>query len=183
MTKATRPKPNITLRNAVFIAIAIFVGLIIWAVNARVAAIDQTNGIPSEGKLPLSIAIIASLLVSLALGTIFSLGLSNRKRWRIVFHPNRGRIFGAVILSFLTPLQIFSYVPMILGPTFLFFISAVPLRLIVGFLLSTLMWYPVSCLLVSGVRNRLLRVALFSLMWWGSYSGLLLYLGYRVFRM
>ena len=183
MTKETRPNSNFTLRNAVFIAFPVFIGILVWAVNARVTLINLTSDIPPEGKLPLWIAIIASLLASLALGVVFSLGLSNRRRWRIVFHPNRGRIIGAVILSFLTPLQIFSYVPMILGPTFLFFISAVPLRLIVGFLLSTLMWYPVSCLLVSGVRNRLLRVALFSLTWWGSYSGLLLYLGYRVFRM
>jgi len=183
MTKATRPNPNFTLRNAVLIALAVFIGLLVWAVNARVAPIDPTNGIPPEDKLPLWIAVIASLLVAMALGAIFSLALSNRRRWRVVFHPNRGRIIGAVILSLLTPLQIFSYVPWILGPTFLFFISAVPLRLIVGFLLSILLWYPVSCLLVSGVRHRLLRVALFSLTWWGSYSALLLYLGYRVFRL
>ncbi len=183
MTKATRPNQNITLRNAALAALPIFIMLLVWAINTRVAPIDPTKGIPPWGKLPLWIATLASVFVALAVGMLLSLAISNFKRWRVVLHPNRGRVWGAITLSFLTPWAIFAYIPWILGPTIIAFLSAESLLVFLIFPLGILLWYPVSCLLVSGVRHRLLRVALFCLTWWGTYSALLLYLGYQVFRL
>ncbi len=183
MTKATRPDQNITLRRAVLIAVPVSVAMLVWAINARVAPVDPIKGIPPEGKLPLWVATLACIIVALAIGMLSSLAISNFKRWRVVLHPNLGRVLGAVALSFLTPLAVFTYIPWILGPTFLVVFIAAPFANTAIILVSILLWYPVSCLLVSGVRHRLLRVLLFSLTWWGAYGVALLYYGYQVFSL
>lgn len=183
MTKVIRPDLNITLRRAVLIAAPVLVALMVWAINARVAPVDPIKGIPPEGKLPLWIATLACILVAVAVGVLLSLTVSNLKRWRVVLHPNRGRILGAAILSFLTPGVIFSYVPWILGPALISFLSAGMLLVMLIFPLVMLPWYLISCLLISGVRHRILRVALFCLTWWGTYGALLLYLGYKRFTL
>jgi len=180
-TKATRPNIKITLRRVVLIAVPIFIGLLIWAVNARVAPVDPALDHPPKGKLPLWIATLACIFAALTVGMISALTISNFRRWRVVLHPNLGRVLGAIALSLLTPLFIFSYIPWILGPTFLIVASGSPFIVLLVFPISILLWYPVSCLLVSGVGHRVLRVALFSLTWWGAYSIALLYWGYQVF--
>lgn len=183
LTKAIRPDPKITMRRAALITLPVFIAVLIWALNARVASVDVTSGHAPEGKLPLWVAIITSGIVALMAGTIGALIISNFRRWRVVLHPNLGRILGALTLWILMPVTIFAYIPWISGP--LLVIVAIGLNPIVSViaLLSLLPWYLVSCLLVSGVGHRWLRVALFGLVWWGAYSVLLLYIGFQVFRL
>ncbi len=183
MNKVTRSNPKITRRRAALIALPVFVAVLVWALYARVAPVDATTGQTPVGKLPLWVAIATSGIAAMMAGAVLSLAISNYRRWRVVLHPNLGRVLGTLTLWFLTPLTIFAYVPWILGPTLGFIVFGVSPPVLALSLLGLLLWYPVSCLLVSGVGHRLLRVALFSLVWWGSYSALLLYLGYQVFRL
>jgi hypothetical protein len=37
--------------------------------------------------------------------------------------------------------------------------------------------YPIACLIVAGVRGRLWRVAVFGLMFWAAYGGIILFQG------
>lgn len=183
MEKVTRPDAKITLRRAALIALPVFIAVLIWAINARVAPVDANSGNPPKGKLPLWIAIIASGFIALMVGAVVSLIISNFRRWRVVLHPNLGRIIGAIILWVLMPILVFSYVPWLLGALFfMLMLPASPLAALIG-LLGVLPWYLVSCLLVSGVSHRLLRVALFALVWWGAYSISLLYFGFQIFTL
>lgn len=182
MEKVTRPDVNITLRRAAYIALPTFIAVLLWAINARVAPIDAVSGNPPKGKLPLWIAIIASGFTALMVGAIVSLIISNFRRWRVVLYPNRGRVLGAIILWALTPVAVFSYMPWLLGIlSYISLLALSPFSVLI-LLLGLLPSYPISCLLISGVSRRL-RVALFALVWWGSYSIVLLYSGFQKFTL
>lgn len=49
------------------------------------------------------------------------------------------------------------------------------------FLVAVALAYPLSCLLVSGLRKRLVRLAGFTLVWWSAYCLVLMLFGLRKF--
>jgi hypothetical protein len=127
------------------------------------------------------------------LALVITLGVANRHRWRAVLHPNRGRIIGAAVLAFVTPVVVFSWVPWIIGGTVAFLGSVVlsndPQRyslVLYGLAIliaATALWYPVACMIVSGFRSWKMRVAVFALMFWTAYSASILTLGTMIFRL
>lgn len=45
----------------------------------------------------------------------------------------------------------------------------------------TVFWYPISCLIVSGLTSWRTRFAVFCLMFWTAYSAVILVLGTQIF--
>lgn len=127
-------------------------------------------------------------IFGLGLSVVITLAVANRHRWRAVLRPNPGRIIGALVLVFVTPIVVFDWVSWIVGPLVLFIVdggrgwdeAVVFLMLLLG---PLLLWYPVSCLIVSGITDRWVRVALYCLMFWTAYSAVILILGTREFRL
>lgn len=138
------------------------------------------------------VAFVASLVFGAGAGLLVALVTLHRGRWRQVFRLSRARIIGALALAALTPLAVYGGIPWILLPTLLFsaypFLSGqasgslallvfAPATLAVAIMIA----YPISCLLVAGLRRKLLRFAGFTLVWWSAYCLLLLLLGVRKF--
>lgn len=113
---------------------------------------------------------------SLGVATLISLFTHNRQRLRAVLRPTKGRVIGAIILGFLTPIVVFNWVPWIVIGTAMVLSSETPLLLPLA-LLPALLWYLPSCLIVSGIKSRPMRVATYALFWWAGYSGLILFNG------
>jgi hypothetical protein len=117
--------------------------------------------------------------------------VANRHRWPAVIRPDTSRVIGAVALLIVTPVAVFTWVPLILGFAFgigIFFIlsegrSYIDLGFLALLIVPVLIWYPVACLIVSGVRSRWVRVALFALMFWTAYSAIILTLGTKIFTL
>jgi hypothetical protein len=42
---------------------------------------------------------------------------------------------------------------------------------------ASLLAYPVACLIVAGIRGRVMRVLVFGLMFWAAYGGIILFQG------
>lgn len=119
-------------------------------------------------------------LLALGLAVFVLLAFVNRGRWRAVLRPSRGRVIGALVLGFVTPATVINWGPWSLGP-----IAALTLFSERGywasglFFLASGLLYPVSCLLVSGIHRRPLRVLMFALPFWDCYSAILLWQGTR----
>lgn len=133
------------------------------------------------------------VLLALGLAVLIGLAVANRARWRAVLRPNRGRVIGALVLGLVTPFAVYSWIPWIIGgfllamgnlalmsPTDFFSNLFRALLSMLGALdIASLLWYPAACLIVSGIHGRILRVALFALMFWSAYSAVLLLFGTR----
>jgi hypothetical protein len=128
-----------------------------------------------------------------AFGTalILCLAYANRNRWRAVLRPSWGRVIGAVVLLVVTPVAVFAWLPSILGFAIgigIFVVLGeggwdVDLEFLALLIVPVLIWYPVSCLIVSGVSARWVRVALFCLLFWSAYSAVILTLGTMKFQL
>ena len=119
------------------------------------------------------------------LAVVIGLGVAHQGRWRTVLRPRRNRVLGALALGFVTPIGVFSWLPWILGGMWLtlglpalqegrpsgFFFG---LMLIGG---ASVVAYPVACLIVAGVKSRVWRVAVFGLVFWAAYAGIILFQG------
>jgi hypothetical protein len=124
-------------------------------------------------------------LLGLGLAVLVGLGWANRQRWRAVLRPNRGRVIGALVLGFVTPVAVYSWAPFILGGLWLFLglpmiQEGSPGAFLAGTLaigIASALWYPAACLIVSGIHNRWARVAIFALMFWSAYSAFILVQG------
>ena len=132
--------------------------------------------------IPTALTILpAVVFFSLGLATLICLFTQNRRRLRTVLRPTKGRIIGALILGFLTPLVVFNWTPwIVIGIAVLMSGTdswGLPLALLPG-----VAWYLPSCLIVSGVKSRPLRVAIYSLFWWASFSAHFLFNGVLNFR-
>ncbi|WP_430465063.1 hypothetical protein [Tabrizicola sp.] len=124
-------------------------------------------------------------MLAFGLAVVIGLAVANRGRWRAVLWPRRSRVLGALALGFVTPIGVFSWLPWILGGMWLtlglpalqegqpsgFFLG---LMLIGG---ASVLAYPLSCLIVAGVKSRIWRVAVFGLMFWAAYGGIILFQG------
>jgi hypothetical protein len=148
---------------------------------------------PYEGcPLGAGLSAVASLVFASGTALLLAILLQNRGRYRQVFRISRARLIGAAALAALTPLGIFSGVPWILLPMLVFLIAAasstgaglggmaIPMMAATLVIAITLA-YPIACLLVSGLRNRFLRFAGFTLVWWSAYCLVLMLFGLRKF--
>ncbi len=132
-------------------------------------------------------AVPFALVLGYALAVIAGLIRANRHRMRAVLRPNLGRVLGAIVLMLITPLVVVNWLPWIIGMLAPFVIGQwrlavlLPMLLLLG--VPALAWYPVSCLIVSGVKRKLWRLMLFALMFWASYSALVLVQGVQSFNL
>lgn len=132
-----------------------------------------------------------AVLFGLGVAVVLGLAWANRHRWRVVLHPNWGRAIGAYVLAVVTPFAVFSWMPAILGGLtvilgFAELSAGRPWTLLAGvfgMLLPALLWYPVSCLIVSGIKSRWVRVAVYTLMFWAAYSAVILTMGTQRFML
>jgi hypothetical protein len=179
-------KPPVPIRRLLALAALIFtitLAVRLWWIEPAFPLITP--------KGPAAVPFAAIFAFGLAL--ILTLAHTNRHRWRAVLRPNRGRIIGAAVLAFVTPVVVFSWVPYIIGGAVVIVGSVVlsnnpqqysvvlygPAILIA----ATALWYPVACLIVSGFRSWKMRVAVFALMFWTAYSASILTLGTMIFRL
>jgi hypothetical protein len=94
-------------------------------------------------------------------------------------------VLGALALGFVTPIGVFSWLPWILGGMWLqlgvpALFRGWPSGFFFGLMLigvASVVAYPIACLIVAGVRGRLWRVAVFGLMFWAAYGGIILFQG------
>jgi len=152
----------------------------------------RINGQPVAEVVPEGLGALP-FAAGLALGLAVVLGpaWANRERWRAVLRPNRGRVIGALILGFVTPVAVYSWTPWIIGGIWLTLGVAslrqgVPDEILFGLFMSLVaagFWYPIACLIVSGIHGRVMRVAVFALMFWAAYAAILLAVGTHKFTL
>lgn len=182
---APAPKPKVSLVAVgvmTLVTAAVCMGLRLWWIEPLYPEV-----------VPKGVAVLPfAVLFGMGVAVVLCLARANWHRRRVVFHPNRGRIIGAVVLAAVTPVGVIAGVPSIIGfRAVIWFISLIggaggwslfnlvaPLILIV----VLLFWYGVSCLIVSGITSRWVRVAVFALMFWAAYSTVILIAGNTVFR-
>ncbi len=165
------------------------VGLAAVLMAVRVAWVEpwlRAAGTRVNGRLVTEVkpeglaALPFAALLALGLAVLIGLAVANRHRWRAILRPNRGRVIGALVLAYLTPVAIYSWGPWILGGLTLFlgFSSFGAFFAAHGAVLITAtLWYPAACLIVSGIHGRLMRVAVFALMFWAAYAAIILAVG------
>jgi hypothetical protein len=178
---APAAKPRVPLpRLAALTAI-----LTLAAFLLRIGLIEPRNpAITPKGHAALPFATIFAFGVAV----VITLAIANRHRWRVVLWWNRGRVIGAVALTFVTPFVVYSWAPWIVGPLYLTIMQAAfmddtPLLLLWGSAIVAAVcgfWYPVSCLIVSGIKSRWVRFAIFCLIFWSAYSLIILLVGTQV---
>gem|GEM_PF-1202860 len=130
-------------------------------------------------------------VLAFGLAVVIGLAWANCKRWRAVLRPNRGRVIGALILGFVTPVAVYSWTPWIIGVIWLTLgLSSLQEGMLDVILFGVAMilgaavpWYPVACLIVSGIHGRVMRVAVFALMFWAAYAAILLAVGTHKFTL
>lgn len=135
---------------------------------------------------------LASFVFASGVALLLAILLLNRGRYRHVFRMSRARLIGTAALAALAPLLIFSGIPWLLLPMILFGVHAAfsvpygfearPVLAAIALLLAAVaVAFPISCLLVSGLRSKLARLAGFTLIWWSAYCLILLLFGLRKF--
>lgn len=126
-------------------------------------------------------------VLALGLAVVIGLAWANKGRWRGVLRPNRGRVIGALVLGFVTPFGVINWGPWLLGFLVLFTLTGSAggggpgqwFAALGIFAAVTVLWYPVASLIVSGIQSRVVRVAIFALMFWAIYAGFLVFVGTR----
>lgn len=171
-------KPSLSLRLLTVLSL-VLTGVLM---ALRWGVVEPTNPvIVPKGWAALPFAGVLALGLSVVIGLTWA----NRDRLRSVLRPRRSRVLGALALGFVTPIGVFSWLPWILGGMWLtlglpalqegrpsgFFFG---LMLIGG---ASVVAYPIACLIVAGIRGRVMRVAVFGLMFWAAYAGIILFQG------
>ena len=131
-----------------------------------------------------------ALLFGLSVAVVLSLAWANRHRWRAVLRPSKGRVIGAVVLAGFTAFGLINWVPLTVFAMVVMTAQAFldgtwttldlfpeGLVLLGAGVVVHLFWYGVSCMIVSGLHARWVRVATYTLLCWSSYSALVLFLG------
>ena len=187
------PASNDPIRWQRTILWAVGIAAVLWAVSAPIRSVITQNAPRATDQPDYLTSIPFALIAGLGLAVLLSLTLRLRGR---IWSPSRrkaGRWIGAILLTGLTPTIIFGWVPSILG--FWLWLSGAMVLLEGGslhtliFLLQTCavfavamaIWYLISNLLITGVKSRAFRFALFCLMFWTAYSLNVLFLGVRQF--
>ncbi len=149
--------------------------------------------VPSRGcALGPALSALVSFIFAAGPALLLAILLRSRGRYRQVFRIGRARLIGAAALAALAPVVIFSGAPWVLLAMLIFGVwaalatpagpGAMAIPMLVGtFLVAVALAYPLSCLLVSGLRKRLVRLAGFTLVWWSAYCLVLMLFGLRTF--
>ncbi|MGB3314306.1 MAG: hypothetical protein WBB85_07830 [Albidovulum sp.] len=111
-------------------------------------------------------AAVASLAIGYALTLLGAMIWQNRRNLRRVLKPTRARIFGALALGFFTAPGFFGRIPFMFGGFAIMILSDAPhdTGYALIFLIPAALWYPVSGLIVTSIRSKLWRAAIFALM-------------------
>jgi hypothetical protein len=166
--------------------------LLIWAaymIWRRPILIAQVDNYYLEHVPTALTAIPFAAILALGLSAVAILFAANRTRLWVVLRPNRGRLIGSLILTTITPFAVFNWVPWIVGVLLLALpnLFHTPIWISAGavgtFLGISALWYPISSLIVSGIKFYWTRFWLFSLMFWSSYSAHILWSGVLYFRL
>ena len=122
-----------------------------------------------------------ALVLGYGIAMLAGLAWVNWHRPYSILRFTRGHAIGTVILILLTPLLVVNWIPWIFGGWFIFYIgvdgpgNSGPAYGILALLV--ICCYPIAVLLVSGIRDRRLRVAAFALVFWAVYCALILWGG------
>ncbi len=142
----------------------------------------------SAAGLPAFWATIAAGLAAVGPAVLLAELLANVTRLHTVFHFHWSRVVHAALLGFVTPVAVINGFPTIAGTTALVGVFGglgvgmslgESLRGILALLvvvpLAALAWYPVVCLLASGIPDHRRRFMAFVLLWWSVYGALALF--------
>ncbi len=158
-----------------------FCAIALWAIWFHVPSNTSFDAAHGYYPLPKPVSIIAAFCGAMALGSLCSLFWANRHRLRPVFRPNFGRIFSSAVMALMTPFYVIIFLPFtfLAKPSLKFGdlpFAAGTTQTYSGLfaewpviLLAFGLWYPASCLIISGIADRGVRVLLFAQMWIGVY--------------
>lgn len=152
------------------------------------------EGRPPDGTLPVSVAILAAVFSAAGPAVLGAIIIANRKRMRAVLRPTVGKLVAAAVLTAIMPLLVVVWLPWIFGFLFWMMLETEVIRDFPSGLLDPDAWpwmlglfamfatcYAVSSYVISGVRSKPLRLAVFALLWWTVYFAILLAIGYQEF--
>lgn len=174
----TKANPKAVFREVHITAIPI--AALIWVLFMVVFRDWHSHGAGSLYNPSPIVAVGLGWIVALALSLQITLFRRNRSRLRAVLRPTIGRVLAAALIGGLTPFIIFDWIPWIAIGLGLFGLSISPSEpswTILGAFGLAAVWYVPSSLIISGVTAKKWRFALFSLMWWACYAGLILAMG------
>ena len=166
------------------LALLIFLPLaavLLWfAFTNRVALAD--GGRPDDGTLPVLVAVLAAFFSAAGPAVLGAIIIANRKRTRAVLRPRVGKLVAAAVLAAIMPVLVVEWLPWIFGILFgmgLLDPDAWPWMLGLFAMFATC--YVASSFIISGVRSKQLRLAVFALLWWSVYFAIMLVMGYQQF--
>lgn len=175
-----RADARTTALGALVIALPLFLVLLWWAAGHR-----GTGPVP--GPEPVW-AVLAALVAAAGAAVLLAELLANATRLPAVFRFHWSRVVHAALLGFATPVAVINGVATIAGPTALVGLFgglgaglslgeslAGMAALLVVIPLAAFAWYPVVCLLASGIGDHRRRFAVFVLLWWALYATLALF--------
>lgn len=163
---------------------------LLWVGHFTAGPVNSSTG----RALSVPASLLASLVFAAGLALLTAIAWLHRGRFRVVFRFSRARIVGAAILTALTPIAVFSGVPWLLLPLVIFGFSFTisgdsgldfrPLLTPLAALMASLfITFPISCLLVAGLRSRSIRFGGYALIWWSAYAFIQLVFGLRKFML
>lgn len=131
-------------------------------------------------------AMLLALWIGYAISVIVLLFWRNRHRLRSVLRPNKGRMITSILLALLTPFGMVGKAPLTWGAVALM-LSFAPLKMLVfifpKLLPLILCNYPISAVVISGVKQKPLRTAIFCLILWAEVAALVLWRGIHTFSL
>ncbi len=189
--KAEKPEPRLiarfALRSGIVFSLLIIAFVLVFDNEASPYFI-KLRTVSGMHPVPPSIAAIAGFVLGMGLGTQWALFWLNRHRIRAVFRPNKGRVISTLVLTFFWPFAQFWGIPFAIG----FGLVSASFRLLGGasvtfaegamalavFITVLALCYVQSCLIISGIQRRMVRVALFAQLWLAGYGAVLLIGGF-----
>jgi len=178
VTEERSGKPGVSIRHIGALTLPLTVALM----GLRLGVVEAAQPlIRPNGWTSLPFAVMLALGVSV----LIALAWDSRHRLHAVLRPRRSRVIGALALGFVTPVGVFNWLPWIPGGMWLHLgvpalLADRPSGFFFGLMLigvASLMAYPIACLIVAGIRGRVMRVLVFGLMFWAAYGGIILFQG------
>ena len=167
--------------------ISVIVGALVLYVDLT-ADPDARRLKTDRNPLPVPFTVFGAVLLGMGLGTQLSLLSANWHRMRAVLKPNKGRVISSVVLVLLAPIGQFwafpiPYALFLPGPIMSFFSGPFPtdynaIVLVILFFLYPPLMYVFSCLIISGIKRRSFRVAIFGQVWLAAYGAVLMLFGF-----
>lgn len=161
--------------GALAIFVPLFAAFLFWAVARGGSVLAWGWTLPAAALAAIGPAVVLAEL------------LANITRLHTVFLFHWSRVVHAGLLGFVTPVAVINGFPTLAGTTALVGIFgglgvgmtfgqsvAGMLALLVVVPIAALIWYPVVCLLASGIHDHRRRFGVFLLLWWSVYGALAL---------